>query len=63
MSRARSEVFAVTRIAPALAIANCSTTHSGTLVAHSDDALAAADAERHQAARDRARFLLERARR
>src|SRR3954464_10876105 len=35
MSPARSEVFVVTRIAPALAIANCSTIHSGTLVAHS----------------------------
>ena len=60
MSRARSDVLAVTRIAPIFASANCRTTHSGTLVAHSDDALALLDAERHQAAGDRARLPLER---
>ena len=35
MSRARSDVLAVTRIAPIFASANWRTTHSGTLVAHS----------------------------
>src|SRR5439155_1262985 len=34
ISRARSDVFAVTRIAPIFASANCNTTHSGTFVAH-----------------------------
>ena len=59
MSLGRSDVLAVTRIAPILASANCSTIHSGTLVAQSTTRSPGCDALRDQPARDEARFGFE----
>ena len=63
ISCARSAVLTVTRIAPILASANCSTIHSGTLVAQTATRSPGSTPRRHQPARDQPRLVVQRAER